>query len=458
MTQRPTRPDSRDAKSDTKTRDSRRKPVTSPPPPATTPDPAATRPKRWGRWLGCGGCLSVIALSIVLLLSTVGILPPEAANWASTNIARIIAPSTTTEFTVVPPTANPGTVAPNSTAIPRTRLPSRPLSWATVYFTDPATALQRSILDTVILPALTRARKSIDIASFDLNLPPVVQALIDAQARGVQVRVVADDDHGATILAAERNNGVAFDAIKTLRAAQVPFVDGGRSNGLMHNKIIIIDGATLFTGSWNVSYNDTFRNNNNLLRITEARLIANYQAEFDDMFVNKQFGARSKLRATVPVLTIDGTPVENFFAPRDRIMDKIVQEANKARRSIRFMIFTFTDVDLGKQLIAQAKLGVQVQGVVEVRGASQGQLPVLFCARQPLIDVKTDGNPATMHHKVLIIDAETVVTGSYNFTRSADTINDDALLVIRSPALAAQYLEEFNRIFAQGKTPEVKCG
>jgi phosphatidylserine/phosphatidylglycerophosphate/cardiolipin synthase-like enzyme len=326
-----------------------------------------------------------------------------------------------------------------------------------VYFTDPATAAQRSILDTVILPALSRARRSIDVASFDLNVPAFVQALIDAHQRGVVVRVVVDDDHGATILRPELNNGQAFDALKTLKAGGVPLVDGGRSNGLMHNKIIIVDGATLFTGSWNVSYNDTFRNNNNLLRITEPRLIANYQAEFDDMFVNKQFGARSRLRAMVPVLTIDGTPVENFFAPRDRVMDKVVQEANKARHSIRFMAFTFTEADLAKQMISQAKLGVQVQGVVEVRGASQGQMPTLFCARQPAIEVKTDGNPGTMHHKVIIIDDETVITGSYNFTRTADTANDDSLLIIRNPAVAALYLQEFARVFGEGRTPEVKC-
>ena len=226
----------------------------------------------------------------------------------------------------------------------------------------------------------------------------------------------------------------------------------------MHNKIIIVDGTTLFIGSWNASYNDTFKNNNNLLKITEPRLITNYQAEFDDMFVNKQFGAKSQLRSVLPVMTVDGTPVENYFAPRDRVMDKAVQEANKARHSIKFMIFTYTDDDLAKQMISQAKLGVDIQGVIEARGASQGALPTLFCAKQSRIQVKTDGNPATMHHKVIIIDDETVITGSFNFTRTADTANDDSLIIIRNPNVAALYLAEFAKVFAAGKTPtDVKC-
>jgi phosphatidylserine/phosphatidylglycerophosphate/cardiolipin synthase-like enzyme len=397
----------------------------------------------------------LVVFIVVGLLGSLGILPQSMVDWAATGVAQIVISSGTI---VAAPTSVGGTAPVAATAIPRTLAPGRPANWLTVYFTDPATSQQRNILDTAVLPVITRARRTLDVASFDLNLPKAIQALIDAKNRGVAVRVVTDGTHGATILDADKNGGVTFDAIKTLKAAGIAIADGGRSNGLMHNKIIIADGATLFIGSWNMSYNDTFRNNNNLLKITEPRLIANYQAEFDDMFVNKTFGAKSQLRAMQPVMTIDGTPVENYFAPRDRVMDKVVQEANKARHSIKFMIFTYTDQDLAKQMVSQAKLGVDVQGVIEARGASQGAMPTLFCAKQKMLQVRTDGNSATMHHKVIIIDDETVITGSFNFTRSADTANDDSLVIIRNPNVAALYITEFNKVFAEGKTPtSVKC-
>jgi phosphatidylserine/phosphatidylglycerophosphate/cardiolipin synthase-like enzyme len=102
-------------------------------------------------------------------------------------------------------------------------------------------------------------------------------------------------------------------------------------------------------------------------------------------------------------------------------------------------------------MIASAKKGVEVQGVIENRGASQGSLPDLFCAGLP---VKTDGNPYTMHHKVIIIDGETVITGSFNFTKSADTVNDDNVLVIHSAAVAGLYEQEFQRIYGAGETPK----
>jgi phosphatidylserine/phosphatidylglycerophosphate/cardiolipin synthase-like enzyme len=58
-----------------------------------------------------------------------------------------------------------------------------------------------------------------------------------------------------------------------------------------------------------------------------------------------------------------------------------------------------------------------------------------------------------MHHKVIIIDNSIVVTGSFNFTKSADTANDDNVLVIYDPAVAQQYLDEFNRMNGIAKDP-----
>jgi phosphatidylserine/phosphatidylglycerophosphate/cardiolipin synthase-like enzyme len=64
------------------------------------------------------------------------------------------------------------------------------------------------------------------------------------------------------------------------------------------------------------------------------------------------------------------------------------------------------------------------------------------------LDVRLDGEPGLMHHKALIIDRRIVVVGSYNFTASAEKYNDENLLVIRDPEIAAQFLQEFRRVFA----------
>jgi phosphatidylserine/phosphatidylglycerophosphate/cardiolipin synthase-like enzyme len=338
--------------------------------------------------------------------------------------------------------------------VPQAGLPA----WLSVYFTDPNPPdnLGHGI-DQNVIPALQAATRSIDVTSFDLNLPSAISALVDASKRGVKVRVVYDGENGSLDINNTASDNKPLDAIKTLTAAKVGLVDGGRSNGLMHDKIIIIDGKILFMGSWNLSYNDTYRNNNNLLRITDPKLIENYQAKFNELFVDKRFGTKAQVKVPYPSLTIDGVQVENYFSPEDEVMAKLAKYVEGAKKSVHSMIFTFTHDTLSSAMIARAKAGVQVQVVIENRGASQGAMVDLYCAKLP---VKTDGNKYTLHHKVIIIDGETVITGSYNFTKSADDINDDNILVIHSPAVAALYEKEFQKMYGIGETPtasEIKC-
>jgi phosphatidylserine/phosphatidylglycerophosphate/cardiolipin synthase-like enzyme len=331
-----------------------------------------------------------------------------------------------------------------------TELPAGMPSWLSVYFSDPNPPDQvNSGIDRFVTPVLKDAKKTIDVTSFDLNLPSVVNALVDAKKRGVAVRVVTDETNGTqTLKASDSPSGEQEDTLKTFSDAGIPVVDGGRSNGLMHNKIIIVDGATLFMGSWNMSYNDTFRNNNNLLKITDKTLIANYQAKFNELFVDKRFGTKAKVGAQTQQLTIDGTPVANYFSPVDKVVDKLVAQMNGAQHSIKFMMFTFTQKDITNAMIARSKAGVKVEGVIENRGASQGSAPTFYCAN---ISAKLDGNKYTMHHKVVIIDDKTVITGSFNFTQTANDANDDNVLVIDSPAVATLYNQEFDKVYGMAK-------
>ena len=330
--------------------------------------------------------------------------------------------------------------------------------WLAVYFTNPNPPdVLGSGIDQNVVPLLTGATATIDVTSLDLNLPSVVNALADASKRGVAVRVVYDGTNGVQDLDNADTGHQPFDAVKVLSAANVKLVNGGRSSGLMHDKMIIVDSKTLFMGSWNLSYNDTYRNNNNLLKITDPKLIANYQAKFNELFVDHKFGSHAQVKVPYPSLSIDGVQVENYFAPEDHVMDKLVSYVQNAKKSVHYMIYTYTDTDLANAMIAQSQAGLDVQGVIEERASTEGALVPLFCAKLP---VKVDGNKYTMHHKVIIIDGETVITGSFNFTKSADTVNDDNVLVIHSPAVAALYEQEFQRIYGAGSAPKaaaIKC-
>ena len=148
-------------------------------------------------------------------------------------------------------TPEPATTAPQGSS---QNLPG----WLAVYFTDPNPPdnLGHGI-DQNVQPVIDGASKTIDVTSFDLNLPDMINALANASKRGVRVRMVYDGTNGSLDVNNAASGGKPFDSIKILTAAKVKLVDGGRSNGLMHDKIIIVDSQVLFLGSWNLSYKDT---------------------------------------------------------------------------------------------------------------------------------------------------------------------------------------------------------
>jgi phosphatidylserine/phosphatidylglycerophosphate/cardiolipin synthase-like enzyme len=70
------------------------------------------------------------------------------------------------------------------------------------------------------------------------------------------------------------------------------------------------------------------------------------------------------------------------------------------------------------------------------------------------VDLLEDGNPYILHHKVIILDDEIVITGSYNFSASAAEKNDENVLIIHSPEIAATYLDEYERVVQQAEEAE----
>ena len=93
-----------------------------------------------------------------------------------------------------------------------------------------------------------------------------------------------------------------------------------------------------------------------------------------------------------------------------------------------------------------------MRGVVEAQNATGSQAS-FGPLRAGGVDVLLDGNCYILHHKVIIIDQRTVITGSYNFTSSAEQSNDENLVIVDDSALARAYLDEFERVYAQAQAP-----
>jgi phosphatidylserine/phosphatidylglycerophosphate/cardiolipin synthase-like enzyme len=323
--------------------------------------------------------------------------------------------------------------------------------WWQVYFTDPNNIndpenLAGSIPEKLIY-FIDNAKQTIHIAAFEFDLTPVAEALIAAHQRGVEVQWITDDEYG---IAADEEDGRGQFAM--LENAGIEVKDDGRG-ALMHNKFWIFDRQTVWTGSTNITVNGNFRNNNNVIVMRSTRLAEIFEREFSEMWDDGEFGTRSPSTVDQQSVTIDGTPVQVLFAAEDEVISKLIPLVEGAQKSIRIMAFSFTHDDLGAAVLARAQAGVDVKVIFETRGSETeySELGNLYCAGVP---ARQDGNPGTFHHKVIIIDDETVVTGSLNFSDNADESNDENVVIVTNKDIAGLYLQEFERRWAEANVPD----
>jgi phosphatidylserine/phosphatidylglycerophosphate/cardiolipin synthase-like enzyme len=311
--------------------------------------------------------------------------------------------------------------------------------WYDIYFTDPESPTSSSYRggpDQKLAEAITRAHVSVDIAVLQLNLWSIRDSLLEAHRRGLTVRMVTDSDY------------LDEKEVQQLIAGGIPVVDD-RQEGLMHNKFVVIDRMDVWTGSMNFTTSDGYRNNNTLLHIHSTELAEDYTTEFEEMFLHKQFGPGSPSNTPYPDLTINGTKIISCFSPEDYCIDLLVQAISQAKKSIHFLAYSFTSEPMAKALIERAAHNIDVKGVMESSQAtsnSGGDYGYFLSAG---LDVRLDGNPDQMHEKVMIIDGEIVAAGSFNFTNSAVTRNDENLLIIDNPHIAGGYQVQFEKIYNQ---------
>ena len=227
---------------------------------------------------------------------------------------------------------------------------------------------------------------------------------------------------------------------------------GDQVESLMHNKFLIIDGSEVWTGSMNMTVNGAYRHLNNLVRIRSSLVAQNYSAEFEEMFLDGLFGENIHKNTPHPILTIDGIKVETYFSPDDSTEDRILELIHNAHNSVDFLYYSFTSDPIADALLNKAEQGIVVRGVVDLYQEGAGLGGEYQRLKDNDIDVLLDGHPNKMHHKVIIIDDQIVITGSYNLTRSAETKNDENTLIIHNPEFASVYLREFEWIYNEGRT------
>ncbi|MDT8324242.1 MAG: phospholipase D-like domain-containing protein, partial [Bacteroidota bacterium] len=290
--------------------------------------------------------------------------------------------------------------------------------------------------------------------------------------RGVSIRAIFETDNANT------------NAIRTVRNNLPAIVDNfdriNAGTGLMHNKFVVIDARDrssdtddwVLMGSWNPTDPGTDSDAQNVLEIQDQALALAYTREFEEMWGSdtempnsaaSRFGAR-KTDNTPHVFSIGAgdIPVDLYFSPSDQTTRIILREIERAQHSLYFATLTFTRDDLARALADRHDAGLSVRGVMDNSSDQGSEFAYLQSAGVDVLLKK--GFSGLLHHKYLIVDADAgdapgVVTGSHNWSNSAEFSNNENTIVVRDRRIAQQYLQEwFTRYREAGGSAVIVLG
>jgi len=153
-------------------------------------------------------------------------------------------------------------------------------------------------------------------------------------------------------------------------------------------------------------------------------------------------------------LTTESCPnYQVCFTPGQSCTHTLVNSLKQAKQSIAVQAYSFTSFKIAKALVQAKQRGVEVRVILDKtwlddkKQDSRSRAAILYMYKHE-VPLWVDYEPSIAHNKVMIIDGKQVITGSFNFTNSAEKRNAENVLIIDSPVLAEQYLQNWQKRFA----------
>ncbi|MBH8552660.1 helix-hairpin-helix domain-containing protein [Nostocaceae cyanobacterium CENA357] len=286
------------------------------------------------------------------------------------------------------------------------------------------------------------------------------------------------------------------DALIILQNGKIPQIDdqadGSAGSSLMHHKFVIVDNRIVIITSANFTMSDIFGdftnssslgNANNLLQIDSPELASLFTEEFNIMWgdgpagkLDSKFGIKKPLRSPINI-TLGQTKITAQFSPTSLTQPwsnssngLIGKTLDSTKKSIDMALFVFSEQRLANILENRHQQSVSIRALIDPQFAYRPYseaLDMMGVALSNKCKYEVDNhpwkNPITtvgvptlskgdlLHHKYAVIDNEKVITGSHNWSDAANNGNDETLVVVESPTVAAHYLREFARLYTKAK-------
>ena len=328
-------------------------------------------------------------------------------------------------------------------------------------------------LEAVIVQFIDGASKRLEISVQELESRPIAEAIVRARQRKVLVKLVIEQDYLRTASSRpdpwtpggeNEDNRFIFDAI--LRANIDIKTDYNTS--IFHQKFIIRDRESLLTGSTNFTPTGTHNNLNHVVIVHDAGVAKIYSREFAEI-QQGHFGKRNEGHDKTPMDTVvSSVPIRVLFAPDHNPEMEIMKQMLKARERIEFAIFTFSKSSgIDDTMIRLLEFGMPIRGCFDGRQGAQewAAIPSLIQNGAELSAVHPGNGLGKLHHKLMVLDGQVVIAGSFNYTGPANRLNDENIIILgdldtesaaqkKAQTKIAQYAQaEIDRIIQDHGTP-----
>lgn len=319
-----------------------------------------------------------------------------------------------------------------------------------------------------IVDFIDGAKRRLDVAVQELDSKEIAKAILRARARKVSVRVVLEADYLRANKATsdpwrsggqhEVNREIQNAVLRTGINVWADF-----NPSIFHQKFMVRDGSAVLTGSTNFTDTGTHNNLNHVVVIKDRKVANIYAKEFREIRQG-HFGKLNEGHDRKPRrVEVSGVPIKVLFAPDHAPEMEIMKQMAKASERIDFAVFTFSrssGIDDQMVLVSGLSHPVAVRGVLDARQANQkwAATKLVRKAGIPIWLVKKQRNLGKLHHKLMVLDRQVIIAGSFNYTGPANLTNDENIIIIgdleastaavrnKQKKLARYALDEIDRI------------
>ncbi|MBY0528642.1 MAG: hypothetical protein K2P51_00440 [Rhabdochlamydiaceae bacterium] len=271
----------------------------------------------------------------------------------------------------------------------------------------------RQDIKLTLCTALNRARTSLYIMMYGITDTEIIALLQKKASQNLSIAIRYDKS--------------ASSNLRKLLPQALPYA----SKGLMHRKMIAIDDTTVFLGTANLTPTSLKHHNNLVIGLHSPPLA---------QFLRRETGSHF-------IFEIEERPAELFLLPNEKhnALAQLIAAIDDAQSSIKLAMYTLTHPTIAHALVRAHKRGVFVQVALDLytaRGASRKVVALLEKAQIPLL---LSRGQELLHHKWALIDENTLIMGSANWTQAAFAKNEDFLLFL--PYLQKNQIKFLNRLW-----------